>query len=230
VIFVHGAGGTHTHWGYQLRDLAASRRVIALDLPGHGRSALPGRDSIGGYRTALIAFLDALGLDRAVLVGHSMGGAVCLQTALDTPERVAGLGLAGTSGRLRVLPAILEGLANDRSRAIRLIVEHSYADGAPEELLQRAYAGYAACDPATLYGDFVACDRFDVIDRLAQIGCPTAIVTGSEDRMTPPKRVEALRERIPGSTLTLIPHAGHMAMIEQPGALTAALLELLARC
>src|SRR5262245_48599923 len=91
LICVHGAGGTHQHWGNQLRDLSGIAQVYALDLPGHGRSAPPGRDRIVGYVETLLAFMDGLALTAAALVGHSMGGAVALQAALDAPERVSGL-------------------------------------------------------------------------------------------------------------------------------------------
>ena len=87
VVFVHGAGGTHQHWLYQVRDLPHSP-TYALDLPGHGRSEGQGRDSISAYGDWLIDFLDAAGEDQAVLVGHSMGGAIVLDTTLRHPERV----------------------------------------------------------------------------------------------------------------------------------------------
>src|SRR5215212_8694137 len=102
LVCIHGAGGTHAHWGYQLRDLSAVAQVYAIDLPGHGRSAPPGRGSIAGYAAALYDWMDTLGLDRAALIGHSMGGAVALWMALEAPERVAGLGLVGAGGRMRV--------------------------------------------------------------------------------------------------------------------------------
>ena len=228
LVCLHGAGGTHAHWGYQLRDLAGAARVYALDLPGHGRSAPPGRTSIGDYAADVLAFMDAVGLDRAALVGHSMGGGVALSAALSRPERVAGLGLVATGARLRVAPAILDGFARDLAANIRTIVEHSYAAGAPSEMLARAERAYALCDPAVYRGDFLACDGFDVRDRLHAIGCPVEIVCGDADRMTPPKHAEQLRDRIAGARLTLAPGAGHMLPIEQPAAVTVVLRALVA--
>jgi len=112
LICIHGAGGTHAHWGYQLRDLANIAQVYTIDLPGHGRSAPPGRTAIAGYGAAILGFMDVLELRRAALAGHSMGGAIALWLALAAPERVAGLGLVGAGGRMRVAPAILAGLWN----------------------------------------------------------------------------------------------------------------------
>ena len=236
LVCIHGAGGTHNHWGYQLRGLSDIAQVYTLDLPGHGRSAesrrregAPGCDTIVGYVAVVLTFMDELGLVRAALAGHSMGGAIALQAALDAPERVIGLGLIGAGGRMRVAPAILDGLSGDRLATIRTIVEHAYAPGAPERMRRQAEAAYALCDPTVYRNDYLACDAFDVLPRLGEISCPTAVVCGTADRMTPPKYAEALRDRIRGSTLTLIAGAGHMAPIERPAEVSAALRELLKR-
>jgi pimeloyl-ACP methyl ester carboxylesterase len=229
LICIHGAGGTHQHWGYQLRGLSDIARVYTLDLPGHGRSAPPGRDTIAGYVKVVLAIMDRLDIRGALLIGHSMGGAIALQAALDAPERVLGLGLIGAGGRMRVAPAILDGLSGDRLATINTIVEYAYAPDAPERIRRQAAAAYALCDPTVYRGDYLACDAFDVLSRLGEIGCPAAVVCGTADRMTPPKYAEALRDRIRGSTLTLIASAGHMAPIERPAEVTAALRELITR-
>jgi pimeloyl-ACP methyl ester carboxylesterase len=229
LICIHGAGGTHAHWGYQMRDLSDTAQVYTLDLPGHGRSAPPGRSAIPDYAGVLLGFMDSMGLDRVALAGHSMGGAIALWTALEAPERIAGLGLAGTGGRLRVAPSILDGLSRDLPATIHLIVEASYAPGAPARMRERAEESYAACDPLVYQGDYLACNRFDVLARLPEIRCPTAVVCGLADRLTPPKYSEALRDAIRGATLALVPDAGHMVMIEQPDAVSNVLRSLLAR-
>jgi pimeloyl-ACP methyl ester carboxylesterase len=229
LICIHGAGGTHHHWGYQLRNLGDIAQVYALDLPGHGRSAPPGRDTIVGYVGAVRALMDVLGLGYAVLAGHSMGGAVALQVALDAPERVIGLGLIGVGGRMRVAPAILDGLTGDRLATIRTIVDYAYAPDVSERVRRQAEAAYALCDPSVYRGDYLACDAFDVLSRLNKIDCPTAVVCGTADRLTPPKYAEALGDRIHGSVLTLIAGAGHMAPVDRPTEVNAALRKLIAR-
>jgi 3-oxoadipate enol-lactonase len=229
LVCIHGAGGTHAHWGYQLRDLSDIAQVYTIDLPGHGRSAPPGRSSIAGYGAALLALMDALEIERAALAGHSMGGAIGLSMALDAPKRVAGLGLVGAGGRMRVAPAILEGLSGDRLATIRTIVAYSYAPGTPEQMRRRAEASYALCDPAVYREDYLACNAFDVLARLHEIRCPAEVICGNADRMTPLKYSETLRDCIPGAVLVLVPGAGHMAPIEQPAAVSAALRELLLR-
>ncbi len=90
IVFIHGAGGNHLVWGFQRRAVADIAHVIALDLPGHGRSDSPGRNTIDGYRDVVLGLLDALKIERAVIDGHSMGGAIAQTLALTNPERVAG--------------------------------------------------------------------------------------------------------------------------------------------
>jgi pimeloyl-ACP methyl ester carboxylesterase len=157
-----------------------------------------------------------------------MGSAVALWIALARPDRVAGLALVGGGARLRVAPAILRGLAEDYAATVRMIVRASYAPDAPAELRAKAEVEYARCDPQVYLNDFVACDRFDVRERLGDVRCPTAVICGDADRMTPPADSHELCAGIAGAALTIVPGAGHMAMIEQPAAVSAALRGLLA--
>lgn len=228
VVFVHGAGGSHQLWLYQVRDLPYAQ-TYAPDLPGHGRSLGPGRDHIAAYGDWLVAFLDGVGLDRAVLVGHSMGGGIALDVALRYADRVAGLGLIATGARMRVAPALLEGLQQDPEAAVRLIVGWSYGPEAPEEMVRQGRRQLQQTPPDVLYGDFVACDAFDVRDRLGNISAPAFVLCGTKDRMTPAKYAPALRDGIPSSTLHLVEGAGHMVLVEQPQAVTRTLLDFLRR-
>jgi len=100
--------------------------LYALDLPGHGRSAGEGRASVDAYAGSLQAFLEALALTRAILVGHSMGGAIVQLLALEDSSMVGGLILVGTGARLRVLPSLLDGLANDFEETIEALLGYAY--------------------------------------------------------------------------------------------------------
>ncbi|MCX7838145.1 MAG: alpha/beta hydrolase [Anaerolineae bacterium] len=232
MVFVHGAGANHLIWGLQVHALADCARAVALDLPGHGRSTLPGRTSIEAYRDVVLGLLDALGFERAVIVGHSMGGAIAQTLALSHPDRVAGLGLVGTGARLRVLPAILNGVLNDLAATARLVIEYSYAPGMDPEFLRRAEAEFCECPATVIHGDFWACNQFDVMTRLAEIRVPTLIICGRQDRLTPLKYSVYLAQHIPNASLVLIDEAGHSVMIEQPDETSAALhhfIELLSQ-
>jgi len=133
LVLVHGAGGSHLDWAPELRRLRGAR-VIALDLPGHGKSSAPGRDSIPAYARDVITLLDALNIPRAVLVGHSMGGAVAQQAALDWPERVAGLALLGTGSKLPVDPALPDRIVSEPDAALDWLNERMWHPSASDDL------------------------------------------------------------------------------------------------
>lgn len=227
VIFIHGAAGSHLHWGLQAYALTQHARAIALDLPGHGRSDPPGRNSVEAYGDVVLHLLDALAFDRAVIIGHSMGGAIAQTLALSHPDRVLGLGLVGTGARLRVLPAILEGVLNDLNATAKLVIENSYAPGLDPEFQTRAEEDFCACPALVTYGDFFACNQFDVMTRLAEIRAPTLVLCGREDRMTPPKYSVYLATHIPNAYVVFIDDAGHSVMLEQPDQVSATLIDFI---
>ena len=227
IVFLHGAAGSHLVWGRQVRALGEITHAVALDLPGHRRSPLPGRNSIEGYRDVVLGLLDALGFERAIIVGHSMGGGIAQSLALSHPDRVAGLGLVGTGARLRVLPAIIDGVQNDLPYAAQLVVENSYAPTLDPAIRARAVAEFLACPADVTLGDFTACDQFDVMPRLSEIHAPTLVICGRQDRMTPVKYSEFLASNITNARLTLIDGAGHSVMIERPEAVNGALADFM---
>lgn len=215
LVLVHGAGESHLHWPPGLRRLEGTD-VYALDLPGHGRSGGRGRDSIAAYRDLLAAFLDALGLERAVLVGHSMGGAIVLSFALNRPNQLEGMVLVSSGARLKVLPAILDGILSDFDSTVELICSYAYGPEASKELMETRLEWMKKVHPEALHGDFAACDAFDMMGRLGEIQLPTLAICGTEDKLTPPKYSAYLRDHIPGAQLVLVEEGGHMVMLEQP--------------
>jgi pimeloyl-ACP methyl ester carboxylesterase len=226
LLFVHGAGGTHRHWGEQLTGLRSVNRYV-VDLPGHGRSVGQGRTSIAGYADVVLQLLDALDLERVSLVGHSMGGAISQYLALEDPGRVQRLVLVGSGARLRVLPALLDALLTDFPSTVEMMLTWAYSTESPPELLDLAREEWVENDPLVVHGDFAACDAFDVMQRLEEIRCPTLVICGEDDRLTPVKYAHYLRDHIPGATLAIIPHAGHMVMMEQPDQVNRAVEEFL---
>lgn len=227
LVLIHGAGESRLHWLPGLRRLEGVD-AYALDLPGHGRSGGRGRDSIAAYRDLLAAFLDTLGLERAVLVGHSMGGAIALSFALRFPHRVEGMVLVGSGARLRVLPAILEEILKDFDSTVEFICGYAYGPGASEELKKQGLEWMKQVSPEVLHGDFVACDAFDVMERLGEIQVPTLVICGTEDRLTPPRYSTYLRDHIPEAQLVLVEGAGHMVMLERPEEVEEAVARFLA--
>jgi pimeloyl-ACP methyl ester carboxylesterase len=217
LIFIHGAGGTHLHWPHQVRRLHG-QRVLALDLPGHGKSAGIGSQSISDYASQIVAFLDEARMNAAVFIGHSMGSAIALTLALDFPKRVLGLGLLGSGARLRVHPQILESTASDLlfPHAIKLINEAEFSANVNPRLKELAAQRMTETRPSVLHGDFLACNEFDAMSRLGEISKPTLILCGADDILTPVKYSEYLHNQIVNSRLVIIPDAGHMVMLEAP--------------
>ena len=215
LVLVHGAGGDRYHWPHQLRRLAATE-VYALDLPGHGRSPGPGCRTIADYAQIIKQFADTLALPPFILAGHSMGGAIALEVALRYGDALAGLALVGTGTRLRVNPAILDGLIQDFNATTAQLIDWMYSPSCPLTTRQQGLEQVRSNDPQTLHNDFAACNAFDVRAEVSSLTLPTLIICGVEDKMTPIKFSEILYQSIAGSYLHLVEAAGHMVMLEQP--------------
>ena len=217
IILIHGAGQNHLSWPPGIRRMP-DEHVLAVDLPGHGKSKGLGRNSIPAYAETMASFLDELEMKKVVVVGHSMGGGIALQFALDHPDRVSGLGLVAAGARLPVSKSLIEEISfpATRSQAHKNIIDWSYGPLAGEEIKQLALRSLGETRPAVLSGDLDACDAFNVVDRLAEIKVPTLVVCGSEDKMTPLHFSMRLSADIPGAAIQIIESAGHMAMVEQP--------------
>ena len=225
LLLIHGAGGSHLHWSPEIRRLNGFR-VVALDLPGHGKSEGIGRQSINEYVKAVQEFMDAIDMPAAVIAGHSMGSAIALQLALDAPDRVLALVMAGGGSRLRVNPSILENAANPATFALAVKSINDWAFGTECDPRLRELAAQRMekeTRPPVLHGDFLACNEFDASERLPEIQKPTLILCGSDDKMTPFKYSQALHEQIPSSKLIEIAGAGHMLMLEKPREVAEAL-------
>ncbi len=218
LVFVHGAGGNRFVWGFQKGYFEKRYVPIVLDLPGHGASEGGGEREISKYADHVSRFIDALGVQNVFLIGHSMGGAIVQTLALRPDRRLKGIVLVGTAARLKVLPEILEGLKNRFEETVRKIARFAYSPKASPELVAAGIENLLRCPPEVLYGDFCACDRFDATGKVAKIDLPTLVLCGEEDRLTPFGLARELANRIRASTLEGIPEAGHMVMMEAPGA------------
>jgi len=214
-MLIHGAGENHLVWPAALRRLSGIR-VYALDLPGHGKSGGDGRSSVPDYAEFLARFLDATSIARAAIVGHSMGGAIAQQFALTYPAQTAALVAIATGARLRVAPNILQLTGSDLPAAADVISQAEWGPDAPEQVIRLGKQQLLANRPEVIHGDYLACDAFDVMNRLGDIRAPTLVIGGIADRLTPPKYASTLAERIPGARIALMEGAGHMVQLEQP--------------
>lgn len=235
VVFIHGAGMDHTVWRFQTRWLAnRGWRVLAPDLPGHGRSAGPIRRSIPQWAEWLTRFVEERDAAPAVLVGHSMGALIALEAAADRPPLVDRLVLVGFTSRMAVHPQLMDAAHRDALVAAELIAGWSMpraaAGGHPEpgtwerggiaRLLQRAQPGVLAID-------LEVCASYDAGARLGDIEVPVTLISGNDDRMTPTRGArEAARELLNARFVAL--GAGHEPMIHHPRAFNELLAEAMA--
>ena len=157
-----------------------------------------------------------------------MGGAIAQQFALSHPSRTAGLILVATGARLRVAPAILDGILTDPDATLDLVTRYAWGPNAPEQMVQLGRAQMAEANPHVVANDYAACNAFDVMDRVGQIATLTLIIGGTADQMTPPKYAAFLAEKIPGARRVMIEGAGHMVMLEQPELVARHVREFLA--
>lgn len=228
VLLLHGAGGAHLSWPPQIRRLNG-QRIFALDLPGHGKSEGIGRQEIAEYAKTVVEFMKAVRLSGVVAVGISMGSAIAMSLALGYRKRVLGLGLIGSGAKLRVAASTLELISKSSTflSGVETIIDSSYSSDIDPRVKELAVQQMAETRQAVLYGDFLACDEFDVMERVDKIHIPTLLICGSADRMTPPSRSEYLRDQIEGSQLHILGGTGHMAMIERPDEVAGLLTEFL---
>lgn len=231
-VLVHGAGMNRTVWALQARALAGhGLSVLAVDLPGHGESEGPPLPTVTGIGDWLARVIAAAGLPRAALAGHSMGAAAALECAARHPDRVRTLALVAVSETMPVNPAMLAAAHDDVGAAIDMMVGFSLGTGAHRAsavpgiwtptLAERVIAG---APRGALGTDLAACSAWSTgVEAAGRVRCPTLVVVGSADRMTPPRAGRALAARIKGATVEEVPGVGHLLMQEAPDAVSALL-------
>ncbi|MEL6526743.1 MAG: alpha/beta hydrolase [Chloroflexota bacterium] len=217
VVLVHGAGSQHLDWAIETRR---GLNALAIDLPGHGKSPTPGRDSISAYAANVKAFAEALELDAFVLAGHSMGGAIGQQFALDYPDRLRGLVLIATGARLMVNDAILNGITETPQATADLIMKWAWSKTADPTFKTQGALRLLETPTDIILGDYAACNGFDVRERLHEISTPTLVISGTHDKMTPLTWNRVIAEGIPNSKIEVIENQSHMLHLECPEQVT----------
>ena len=230
VVFVHGAQNDHSVWILQTRYFAHhGYSVLAVDLPGHGRSKGAPLNSVEAMSDWLIALLDAAGVSRATLIGHSMGSLIALETAAKLPLRITGIALVGTAYPMKVSAMLLEASRLREQDAIDMvnIWSHSgiaqkpsapgpgfYVQGGSKRLMQHIARGNTE---QIFFTDFSACNNYQGGDVAAnKISCPVLFLIGKKDMMTTPKSAALLIAALPKSKVVALEACGHALMAEQP--------------
>ena len=216
VLFLHGAGGSHHTFRDQWAGLKGTVRLVIPDLPGHARSGGAPRETVSAYAEWVRGFARETGLTKIVLAGHSMGGAIALQAALDGMAGVEALILIGSGARLKIAPAVFEGISSRYREFAPELVGWMMSSVPDPALRDDVVADALSTRPEAFLADFRACNGFDVMARLAEVRVPTLVVNGDDDRLTPLKYGEFLATNIPGAVLKIVHGAGHLAMLEKP--------------
>jgi len=234
IVFLHGAGMDHTNWQLPARWFAwHGHSVLAVDLPGHGRSDGPALGSVGEMAGWVGALLDATGVERAALVGNSMGAAIVLEAAAALGGRITRLALLGTGVAIPVNRDLLATAKEAPERAYEMMT--AWAHGPDARLGGNPAPGlwmtggtlalFARNRPGVLHADLAACNAWTTGPEAARkVACPTLVVIAANDIMTPPKSGRALAELIAGSRSITLPATGHMLMAEAPDAVLDALI------
>jgi pimeloyl-ACP methyl ester carboxylesterase len=231
LLLVHGWPLDRSAWQPQADVFGAERRVVVPDLVGFGTSSGAGRRTMAAHAADLVALLDALAIPRAVVAGLSMGGYVALALALGHPERLAGLVLADTRAEAdtpeqrAARQDLAELVAREGVGALagRLLPRLLSTDARPDVRTTTTRIIEAQPAEGVVAGLGAMADRPDVTGQLPSLRAPTLVLVGAQDLITPPEAAETLARGIPGARLVVIPGAGHLANLEEPGAFNAAL-------
>ena len=241
LVFVHGAVNDHTVWTLLARWFAHHGfGVLALDLPGHMRSAGPALTTVEAMADWVLALLDAAGVQRAALAGHSLGSLIALEAAARAPERITRLAMLGTCVPMPVPQALLDLGKSDVHAAIDRVVTFSFSTlaakpsypgpgvwlrGAGRHLMRlvQAHGG----DPLLFHTDFSACNDYRAgLESAARVGCPAHLVLAEADQMTLPRNARTIATALK-ATVHTVP-GGHYLMQESPDAVLNALRKALA--
>jgi pimeloyl-ACP methyl ester carboxylesterase len=237
ILFVHGAAHDHGVWALQSRYFAHHGcNVFAVDLPAHGRSGGAPLPSVAAIADWLAALLAALALERAALVGHSLGALAVLEAAARRPERVERIALLGPAVPMPVAEDLLAAAERDDHLALELINGWSFSPA--DQLGGNAQPGVwmtgntmrlmERLRPGVLHADLLACHRYeDGLSAAASVRCPALVILGQRDLMAPAKSAQGLSAALPEKRVVTIPGCGHSLMVEAPDAVLDALREFL---
>jgi pimeloyl-ACP methyl ester carboxylesterase len=251
IVFIHGLSGSWQNWLEQLPVFAREHRVITFDLPGFGSSEMPaGQISISGYGRWVDALLGELGVDSAVVVGNSMGGFIGAELAIQFPARVERLVLVSAAGLTieNQIPSVV--LTAFRTLDTRLAAYTGWLASRSDALARRPrsrelifsiVAQHAGKLPGPLVAEQIrgsgkpgfvpaldALTKYPIRDRLGEIGCPTLVVWGTDDKLVPARDADEFERLIPDARKVVWPDTGHVAMLERPEAFNRLLAAFLA--
>ncbi|RJP83318.1 MAG: alpha/beta hydrolase [Desulfobacteraceae bacterium] len=227
IVFIHGSGGSHVLWDRQIEALLPYANTIAMDLPGHGKSYGDAKDTIQDIANVVHQFVQKLKINRPIICGLSIGGAVCLQLLIDKGDDFQGGILVNTGARLKVMPAIIESLRKDYTAAIEATGVIAVSDKTDPRRIALLLEAMKECKADSAIKDFQACDSFNVMDKLNHIHVPVLVLTARDDKLTPPKYGDYLAKNIHQAQMVQIPDAGHLSPLEKEDEVNQAIIQFI---
>ena len=227
IVFIPGSGRDHSVWQEQCGALQQDFNIAALDLPGHGLSEGEGEDRVSLYSDWVKDVIGAVGFTETVLVGHSLGAAVCLDFATRYGDLVSAIVAVGAGVRMPVNPLIIKGIQEDFSATMMMTLKFAVSKSNRDRVAPILTEGIASIRPAVILKDFIACDRLELGEKISSIKIPALALCGSEDKMTPVALSKFIAENIPGGKIAEIEGAGHYVMLEKPSVFNKVLVDFI---
>lgn len=218
VVLIHGAGGSQLSWPVEIRRLPGFR-VLAVDLPGHGKSKGIALQNVEAYARVLKDFLRDLGVFSIVMVGHSLGAAIAIQFALENRDQVRGLVLFSAAKCFPIPKEIFQAVADVETYSIGLAMlkQRSFSHKTSVETKNRCMQVLENQRNTILFSDFVAASKVDFREGIDQFDFPCWTACGSDDLITPPSLTQELGKHFKRAEFSEISAAGHLLPLEQPG-------------
>jgi len=226
VLFVHGTGQDHSIWVLPTRYFVRhDRNVLAVDLPGHGRSGGAPLKNVEAMSDWLVKVLDATGISSAAVVGHSLGSLVAIAVAARHPQRVRAIALVGTTVPMPVSDVLLEKAKENQHEAIEMLNFWGFSKAA--QLGGNATPGnwmlggglrlMEKAGPGVIYADLVACNGYlDGMEHAKSVACPALLILGERDMLTPVRSAMRLTDALPSAERVVLEGSGHALLAERP--------------
>lgn len=226
VMFIHGTGQDHSIWVLPTRYFARhDRNVLAVDLPGHGRSGGEPLKTVNAMAQWVIEVLDAVGLTDAAVVGHSLGSLVAVAVAALHPQRIRAIALIGTAVPMPVSDYLLERARENNHEAIEMLTFWGYSRSA--QLGGNATPGnwmlggglrlMEKAKPGVIHTDLVACNEYrEGLEHAKMVKCPALLVLGERDMLTPVRSAMKLADALPNAEKVVLKGSGHALLAERP--------------
>ena len=239
IVFLHGAGSSHLSWVLQTRALAYDGwNVLAPDMPGHNLTGGAALSDVASMTQWVLAAMESVGCEKAVICGHSMGGLIALEMARTHPERVRALVLVATAAAIPVNNALISMAETTEFKAFQSM--NSWGYGADAHMHDNTWPGGSHINfgidmmrlnaPGTLATDLKACAGYaGGADAAAQVKCPVLCIFAGQDKMTPLKAGKALADILPARELVIVTNSGHTIPTERPREVNAAMRDFLGR-